>query len=72
MRIYQKKLFLKFVENGELVADGRNHKMKKLDRKGTSFAYRVREHGIHTHIHINNWIVLSSRLSSRHVFSILE
>ncbi|KAH6815881.1 GRAM domain-containing protein / ABA-responsive protein-like protein [Perilla frutescens var. frutescens] len=33
-----------FTENGELAAAGRNQKMKKLERKGTSFAYRVREH----------------------------
>ncbi|KAL1541936.1 putative GEM-like protein 8 [Salvia divinorum] len=32
-----------FTENGEVAASGRNQK-KKLDRKGTSFAYRVREH----------------------------
>ncbi|XP_042015426.1 putative GEM-like protein 8 [Salvia splendens] len=32
-----------FTENGEVAEAGRNQK-KKLDRKGTSFAYRVREH----------------------------
>ncbi|XP_057804124.1 putative GEM-like protein 8 [Salvia miltiorrhiza] len=35
---------LPFTENEEVAAAGRNQKMKKLERKGTSFAYRVREH----------------------------